>query len=214
MTGWDRAAHCLLITVYCLLITGCSYTGYHMDVVQEEATGVVGELVAGRSAGQTFTAVLDGLVRLDVPITGYARRNTHPVVFHLRSAPGAAGDLVTVTLPADSINPVGYTRVEFEPIPDSAGQSFYFELTAPEAVPGDAFTTYYKVSDVYPHGTRYMDGAPAQGDLAFRAYSQHTFTPSTVWHDFAGRAAQDKAFFVAYGLLIALVMAGLIWTTR
>ena len=185
-----------------------------MDVVQEEATGVVGELVAGQSSGQTFTAVLDGLARLDVPITGYARQNTHPVVFHLRSAPDATGDLITVTLPAESINLVGYTRIEFEPIPNSDGQSFYFELTAPEAVPGDAFTTYYNVSDVYPYGTRYMDGAPVQGDLAFRAYTRHIFTPGTVWADFASRAAQDKPFFAAYGLLIALVVGGLIWAKK
>ena len=197
-----------------ILLSACSYTGYYMDAVQEEATGVVGELVAGRSAGQTFTAVLDGLARLDVPITGYARQNTHPVVFHLRPAPDATRDLITVTLPAESINLVGYTRIEFELIPNSASRSFYFELTAPEAVPGDAFTTYYNVSDVYPSGTRYMDGAPAQGDLAFRVYSRHTFTPGSVWADLASRAAQDKPFFAAYGLLIALAVGGLIWTMK
>jgi hypothetical protein len=132
----------------------------------------------------------------------------------LRPAPDAARDLITVALPAESINLVGYTRIEFEPIPNSAGRSFYFELTAPEAVAGDAFTTYYNVSDVYPYGTRYMDGAPAQGDLAFRAYSRHTFTPGSVWADLASRAAQDKPFFSAYGLLIVLIVGGLIWTTK
>jgi len=143
-----------------------------------------GELVAGRRFGQTFRAPFSGLYRVDVLLATYARRNEHPVLFHLSDGPGGP-TLVTIEVEAARIQDNAFHRFVFEPIPDSAGREFYFSLEAPQAEPGNAITVWQTDFDSYPHGRAYIDDSPTEGDLAFVAY--YRSSPAEVWNALAER---------------------------
>jgi hypothetical protein len=63
------------------LLASCTVGG--VDVEQEQASGLAGELLGGHTFGQTFTVQQDGLHRLDLYTATYARENTHPVIFRI-----------------------------------------------------------------------------------------------------------------------------------
>jgi hypothetical protein len=137
---------------------------------QPRASALVGELVAAAKVGQTFVAVYPGLAQVQVMLDAYDRRNTGPLIFHLRTAPDAADDLVVLTLDAAKIEKTGYYTFQFPPIHTGASQSFYFYLEAPQAKRGNAITVRGATEDVYPQGAAVLRGiqGPAVRDLAFR----------------------------------------------
>ena len=128
-----------------------------------------GELVAGRSFGQTFHAAFSGLYRVDVLLATYARQNHGPVLFHLSEGSGGS-DLVAIEVEAAQVRDNAFHRFVFEPIADSAGREFFFHFEAPGAAPGNAITIWQADFDAYPSGRAYVDGYPADGDLAFVTY--------------------------------------------
>ena len=203
----------VFIAAVLLALSGCTMTNMFPVVVQEEASGLVGEIHGPMTVGQTFLASRNNLARIDLPIATYGRRNNHAIIFHLSAISDQPDDLVTMTLQPDEINPNGYTRIHFPPIPYSAGKSFYFYLDSPDSIPGDAMSVYYNAADVYKDGQGCINGQPIVGDLAFRAYTREVFTLTDVWHDFISRASGDVPFFVFYGTLLAAVLAGLIAIT-
>lgn len=197
-------------------LAGCTVGG--VDVEQEQASGLAGELLDGHSFGQTFTPQYDGLYRLDLYTATYARENTHPVVFRVCASPACAEEYVRVELPAAQVSNSGPTVVAFPPLAQTAGRTLYFSVESPGSVPGDAITVYRRENDVYAGGEMYVDGQPAGGDLAFIAYTQETFTPADVWNDFYSRASQDAPFFDAYcsllGVLLIALLVTLFWRGR
>ena len=195
------------------LLSGCAVGG--VDVEQEQASGLAGELLDGHSFGQTFAPQYDGLHRVDLYTATYARENTRPVVFRVMAAPGAAEELVRLELPAAQISNSGPTVITFQPLADTAGRMLYFSVESPGSVPGDAVTIYRHEEDVYLGGEMFVDGQAAGGDIAFIAYTRETFTLSDIWNDLYSRASQDRSFFSFYcALLVVLLVAlaaTLIW---
>lgn len=210
---WEK--HVILAFVL-LWLAGCTVGG--VDVEQEQASGLAGELTGGHTFGQTFTLQYDGLYRIDLYTATYARDNTHPVIFRISPSPSSRGgdgegmDLVRLELPAAEISNSGPTVITFPPLTATAGITLYFSVASPNSVPGDAITVYRHKEDVYPGGQMYVDGQPTGGDIAFIAYSKETFTPGDIWHDFYSRASQDKPFFRFYCSLLALLLLALIVT--
>src|SRR5512137_1732108 len=94
-----------------LLLVGCTVGG--VDVEQEQASGLAGELVGGHSFGQTFTPQYDGLYRIDLYTATYARDNTHPVLLRIKAAPGAGEDLLRLELHPAQISNSGPTVITF-----------------------------------------------------------------------------------------------------
>lgn len=199
-----------------LMITGCTPGG--VDVEQEQASGLAGELVSGRSFGQTFTLQYDGLYRIDLYTATYARENSHPVIFRVSTAPDAGEDLVRLELPAAQISNSGPTVITFAPLTETADSTLYFSIESPGSVPGDAVTVYRHGEDVYPGGQMYVDGEPTGGDIAFIAYTRETFTFADIWEDFYSRASQDRPFFRFYcsllGLLLIALVVTLVWPSH
>jgi len=197
-------------SLWCLLLslTGCAVSG--VDIQQEQASGLAGELLDGHTFGQTFTPAWDGLCRIDLYTATYARENTRPVIFRVKASPQSTADLVRLEIPAAQISNSGPTVLTFSPVAGTAGRLLYFSVESPGSAPGDAITLYRNDKDVYAGGQMFIDGQPASGDIAFIAYTQETFTLADIWNDFYSRASQDKPFFIFYGVLLALVLAGLI----
>jgi len=204
----------VLLTLLPLLLAGCTVGG--VDVEQEQASGLAGELLDGHTFGQTFTPQYDGLYRLDLYTATYARQNTHPLIFRLlpstSQGEGMGGSLVRLELPAAQISNSGPTIITFPPLAETAGRTLYLSIESPGSIPGDAITVYRHEEDVYPGGQMYVDGQPAGGDIAFIAYTQETFTLADIWNDFYSSASQDKPFFRFYCSLLALLLLALVVT--
>lgn len=142
------------------------------DVYTEQpvASAVVGELQGAAIAGQTFTAEYNGLSEIELYLATYARRNVGPLIFHLRAAPDATLDLVTITIDARDIIDNSYYTFDFPPIRASAGRRYYFFLEAPEATTGNAITIWGTKQDMYVGGEAVLNGLEERRvrDLTFR----------------------------------------------
>lgn len=137
---------------------------------QPYASTSVGELLPSVTLGQSFVAEYPGLFSIEVNLATYARDNTGPIVFHLKTSPDATEDLVTLTFDASDVENNAYRAFEFPPIRDSAGRQLAFCLEAPEAEPGNAITVWGHTKDVYHDGDAALDGLEGHGvrDLSFR----------------------------------------------
>lgn len=193
-----------------LLLAGCTVQG--VEVEQEQASGLAGELTGDHTFGQTFTLEHDGLYRIDLYTATYARQNTHPVIFRVRADPEATEHLVRLELAAAEISNSGPTILTFPPLPHTAGRTLYFVVESPGSIPGNAITVYRHEEDVYPGGQMFVDGEPTGGDIAFIAYTQETFAPGDIWRDFISRAGQDRPFFILYTSLMAALVVALVVT--
>lgn len=206
----NKSTSLVIILMIFLSLTGCS-VGI-VDVEQESATGLVGELLDGHSYGQSFVMKYDGLYRIDLYTATYARENTHSVIFRICSSPTChSGEvLVKTELPATLISNSGPTIISFTPIAGIAERTLYFSIESPGSVAGDAITVYRDDKDIYPDGQMFIDGQPSEGDLAFIAYTNETFTVANIWNNFYSRASQDKAFFRFYGSLLVILLFAVI----
>jgi len=159
----------LLITALLLALSmiGCVEMP---DTAQTLSSQPVGEVHGTRIVGQTFVASHNGLSRIDIQLATYARCNTQPVIFHLRSDPSAATDIATITFEAEEVVDNAYCPFRFPPIPDSQGRSFYFLFESTTSKPGDAITLWHNPDDVYPDGQIYIQGKPQSGDMVFKTF--------------------------------------------
>jgi len=217
-----RSGRAICILLIVLLLTSCTVD--EVDVEQEQASGLAGELLNGHTFGQTFTLQYDGLYRIDLYTATYARENTHSVIFCIQPSPptleegspspavGKRADLMRLELPAAQISNSGPTVITFPPLAETAGRTLYFSIESPGSIPGDAITVYRDEKDVYSGGQMYINGQSTDGDIAFIAYTQETFTLADIWNDFYSRASQDKPFFRFYCSLLALLLLALVVT--
>lgn len=159
-----------LLAALLLLCAACTT----VEPAQGVSIGVhTGEIAGTHTAGQTFVAQHDGLAAVDVLLATYARPNTGTLTLHLRADPEAPDDLRTTTVDMARIADNAYQRFAFTPLPDSAGQSYYFVLAAPEAAPGNAVTAWRGNPLSYLDGGLYLDGQSVDGQLTFRlAYAE------------------------------------------
>lgn len=129
-----------------------------------------GELVGDIFVGQTFIASQNHLSSVGVIIATYSGRdNTKPVVFHLKESAEAVNDLRTVTVDPKDFGDNQFHDFSFKPIADAKGKIFFFSLTSPESVHGDAIAVNISTKDPYPGGVAYVRGSGRQAmDVAFR----------------------------------------------
>jgi hypothetical protein len=189
-----------VICLALISLSGCTLD--NIAAQQEKATGLWDELVEGETFGQSFVCTREDLYRIDLGTATYGRTNSASVVFHLKSSPEADTDIVSITLPGPEIHNERPTSIGFPPLPDSAGQSYFFFIESPGGTPGNAITVYANAHDRYLDGTAYRNGQTVAGDLVFTAYSRQAFTLSGVLHSLLSRAARDVSFFICYGILV------------
>ena len=93
------------------------------------------------------------------------RNNTSRLVLHIRTNPGASGDLHSVNLPTHNLQKAQALAFRFPPIPNSAHRWFYFIADSPDGVPGDAVTLFATDRPEGIEAQRYEDGLPTEGAL-------------------------------------------------
>jgi len=140
-----------------------------MDINQDLYDGTVGEILPGKTFGQTFVSHQPNLCRIDVLLATYCRTNTCDLTFRLRVGSPGGEEVATITVNGASVQDNKWHPFRFPPLLDSRGRTYYFSLESANATPGNALTAYLALgpSDV---GTRYQNGRPRDGSLAFRTY--------------------------------------------
>lgn len=179
---------------------------------------VAGELIRGTTVGQTFIADDTGVYRVDVLLATYARRNSGPIIFHLRSSPADIRDWVTLHIEAARVRDNAFQTFEFKPLPNAKGESLYFYLEAPEAQSGNAITVLANSQDEYTAGqaVALLPLNQRMKDLAFRVYYQSDARQK--FRDVLNRMAADRpglfgtrAWYLTLGLLYLALLFCLGW---
>ncbi len=166
----------------------------------------------GHALGQSFRSTHDGLTGVDVflsPDSAAPSTDGH-FVLRLRDSAEAAADLITATLPARNVTAPGFYRFSFAPIAGSAQRDYFLALEPS----GDArLAAGTNAGDAYLDGSLYVDGAPGDAQLAFRAVHDPARMAAGLlgealgWLALAGIAG---AFF----LLPGLALIALLWPRR
>ncbi|MEK7499257.1 MAG: glycosyltransferase family 39 protein, partial [Patescibacteria group bacterium] len=164
-----KIAVCIAITAFVLLALFIKVpeVGENMFAT----TGNSGEITGNAIVGQTFVASQNNLKSIGVLIATYSGRdNTHPVIFELKKFVGDSVALRSVTVTPNNFGDNQFHDFVFDPITDSAGKSFFFSITSPESVHGDAVAVNVNTNDPYHSGVAYIRGSGRQSiDLGFRA---------------------------------------------
>src|ERR1039458_1518009 len=142
-----------------------------VQVSRASATIAAGPLVPGRTFGQTFISGGNGLTKVEVLIATYTKTIPQGVLLiRLRSGPDQTEDLAQVSVPAASVKDNSYVALEFPPIRNSAGKTYYILIEARGIPPDYAFTVWRSDTDVYSHGSFYIDGRAQPQDICFRTF--------------------------------------------
>lgn len=170
------------------------------------------------TVGQSFVARYPGLTSVAFLIGTNARKNTAPLVFHLRDL-DAGRDIVQETLSPRDFADNHFATFSFKPIPDSSGRAYQATLAAPTAGSHEGITVWADRQAVLSQGTLYVSGQSASGDLAFRlGYEAPRLAIARALLD---RLSQRKPgpfgtpIFVIATAIVELALAGrLVWRLR
>ena len=151
------------------LLVGCGPSLVELDNEQGRLDTATPIIVGSTTVGQTFVSRRKGLSAVEVLLVVYGETGAPggQLVFHLRSAPGDATDLVTIARDTGSLTHNQPLRFTFDPLPDSEGRSYYFFL---ESSSDTRVGVWYNSVDAYGEGTLFLNGEPQPGDLQFKTY--------------------------------------------
>jgi hypothetical protein len=155
--------------VYTVSIQGKPYVWIYDTLGVRYFIKHIGELVGGVTVGQTIPNAPDHWRAIEIGMATFSgRRNTEPVILHIREDAESTTDLRTVTVSATEIADQSWQRFEFEPITEAEGQTYYVLLESPTSTRGNAVTVRYLDKDLRP-GDMYQRGQMHPGwDIAYR----------------------------------------------
>ncbi len=137
-----------------------------------------GPLSQGHRFGQAFIAAHNGLTKIEVLVATYgATLPSGDVFFHLNGYPDEQNQIATADIPASTIKDNSYVALQFPPIDNSAGKSYYFYLETRDIPPRYALTVWHSTTDIYAGGRFFIDRQPQNQDLYFRVF-YHSSGPS------------------------------------
>jgi len=140
-----------------------------MDINRDLFAGTVGEILPGRTFGQTFISQQPNLCRIDVLLATYRRTNNCDLTFRLQAGFPGGEEVTAITVKGASVQDNKWHTFRFPPPLDSKRRTYYFSLESANAAPGNALTAYCSLGP-YEFGQRYENGRPLDGSLAFRTY--------------------------------------------
>lgn len=183
-----------------VVVTAALWRGGIIDTLttfdaQDTSDVLAGELLSKAIIGQSFTARLPGVCRVDVRLATYARQGLHgPIRFRLqRSAATDAPAVVDLQIDASRVIDNQFYGFEFDPVSNSTGESLTFFLEAPEAQAGQALTVWGTLrAEAYAGGQALLRNLPDTGlkDLTFRVYYCPSFAFSL--QGWLSRLAADR----------------------
>jgi len=144
----------LLIALILLLLcgTGFQYGEFRVSLAESTRakfllyTGTQVELTGNTTLAQTFTANYPGLSQIDVLFVG--QPDPQPVTFSLKAACDAPDVILSRQVDLPPANSLAYYPFTFEPLDNSAGQTYCLVLAAPEG----SVQLQLSGGDLYPFG--------------------------------------------------------------
>jgi hypothetical protein len=171
-------------------------------------TRATGEILGGRSVGQTILATRSGLSEVEVRLSTYTRQYESPLLLRIRDPLKANSVIRTSIAPPNSLADNQYHSFLFRPILESMGRTYLVSLEAPEAQTGHAVTAWLNEEDEYPEGFALLGSERRlQADVVMNvSYRTEISGPS---EELLNRVSQYKPrFFKGWILGILLVLAG------
>lgn len=155
-----------------------------------------GPLVPGHSFGQTFVAEHDGLSRVELMVATYAAKlPSGKVVLHLCDYPDIQDEIASAALTASTIKDNSYVALQFAPIRNSAGKTYYFYLETRDIPAKYALTVWRSNSDVYSGGRFFVDGHAQNSDSCLRDF--YRAPRSTATKGFLVGSREDGRVYLA-----------------
>lgn len=168
-TSYYLKAGVALLGILLLAVGGWLARGDWHHSTQSQISGITNqELTGPTTVGQTFVASQAGLEAIEIRVNAFNRQNSQPIWLHLRAGPQDSTDLRRAMVSAAGLDDGDWAKFTFEPLPDSRQNYYYFFITSPTSVAGDAITVYYGPPDTYRAGALYLNGHPQEAQLAFR----------------------------------------------
>lgn len=181
------------------------------DLNQEARSGWLA-LTKEQTIGQSFKASEDNLSGIKLFTRNPNLANHEPIIFHLKDSPSASNDILSVVFSGANVGWDYSLRIQFAPIADSKGKTFYFFLESPTTEAGQAIEFGYNKDDNYKFGEAYVATKPMTGDLFFVTFykiSPQNFISSTIDSLFQ-RAGKDQKFFIVYFVIFLALVIGLV----
>ena len=139
------------------------------DQVQPYFDRAAGEIYGDQVVSQSFVAINDGLMAIDLLLATFDRTNTGTLEITLADDNGAT--VAAWDLPAPKIVNNAWKRLAFSPLVDSAGRVYNLNVRHPGGAADNALTLWMSGNiGVYPPGMLLITGNPTAGALAFRTY--------------------------------------------
>lgn len=182
-----------------------------LDINQEYRQSVL-NLQMGTKIGQTFRAKHNNFNMIKLFAENVKLKNKDKIVFHLREI-GNDNDLAMINLSGENIGTGFILRLQFEPIKNSAGKTFYFYLEDIEGKSSTPIEIYYEEKNVYPWGEALVNNESIAGDLFFRTYYRTSLKDGILdsLSDFKTRFIKEKNFAIFY--LMSIFILGILSVT-
>jgi hypothetical protein len=166
-----------LVCLYLLAVGWWVYANRLATDVSQAIDHYLGPpLVGAGILGQTFQMDCNGLNHLQVTLGVRREQHDQPVIFYLARDLSSHEILFSETFDGATVQDYQKKKFFFEPISDSAGQTFFFFLASPTSTPQNNLTARGYTDtpvDRYPAGQAWAGqrGAPQplQADFAFEA---------------------------------------------
>lgn len=195
-----------LVAISAVLLLTAFGVRKRVDVLQTRGNNLY-QLYGDKTVGQTFLANEDNLNIIILDLKNAALKNQEPIYFHLEDAE-ASRSLREIEISGLNVGDPSSVRFQFEPVPDSAGKTYFFYLESPTSTEKDAIEIYYSSQDMYSGGVMVVDNQETKGELRFTSFyypgSKMILIRETI-NDFASRFFTDKAFVFFYLILLVVV---------
>lgn len=196
----------LAIVMFAVLILSIFGVRKRVDIAQTEGE-LLYQIYDEKRVGQTFIAKRDNLNIVVLDLKNSALKNQEPIYFRLIETKTST-NLREIEINGRNIGDPSSVRFQFEPIPDSAGEAYYFYLESPTSTEKDATEIYYSSQDMYSGGMMVVDNQETRGELRFTSFyypGSKTILMREIINDFASRFFTDKAFVFFYLILLVVV---------
>ncbi|MEX2055138.1 MAG: phospholipid carrier-dependent glycosyltransferase [Candidatus Andersenbacteria bacterium] len=137
--------------VHTIKINGVPYVWMYETIGLRYFERHVGELTGGAQVGQMIPIKKNNWNMVAFGLSNFnSRLNTQDVILHIRESVESTQDLRTVVVNARDIDDQAYHSFTFDPLPDSAGKTYFVSLTSPTSTAGNAITARFTTRDFLP----------------------------------------------------------------
>src|SRR4030042_6086393 len=162
---WLAIFFLIMIFSFFLFLVAVFITKHRVDLAQTSGQTLY-QIYGQRKVGQTFVANKNNLEMIVLNLRNGRLRNQQPIYFYLQEV-DQTQKIGELEINGYNIGDPSLVKFQFEPIPDSAGKTYYFYLESPESNVDDAVEIVYNEQDIYSSGKMILSEEEKEADLYF-----------------------------------------------